>query len=185
MSHQDSTTCVEYRPITGSPGYRVGDDGSVWSCVRRGAARVKIGTTWHRLGVTLNEFGYQWLRIGGARKKIRKVHHLVLEAFVGPCPPGLVCRHLDGNPANNRLKNICWGTRKENMEDMIRHGRSARGIKNGQSKLTEAKVHKALALVASGLSQAEVGRRLGVHQCMICRIVNRKRWKWLTHKITQ
>jgi HNH endonuclease/NUMOD4 motif len=31
-----------------------------------------------------------------------RVHRLVLEAFVGPCPPGQECRHLNGNPSDNR-----------------------------------------------------------------------------------
>jgi hypothetical protein len=29
-----------------------------------------------------------------------------LEAFVGPRPPGLVCCHEDGDPANNRVENL-------------------------------------------------------------------------------
>ena len=50
------------------------------------------------------------------------VHTLVLEAFVGPRPEGLVCRHLDGDPLNNRLENLRWGTPEENSQDSIQHG---------------------------------------------------------------
>jgi HNH endonuclease/NUMOD4 motif len=50
------------------------------------------------------------------------VHDLVLRAFIGLPPPFMECRHLDGNPANNKLENLCWGTRSENMQDVKYHG---------------------------------------------------------------
>ncbi len=67
------------------------------------------------------------------------VHRLVLAAFVGPCPEDMECRHLDGNPANNKLENLAWGTRKENQQDKSKH-RSIHGAKNGRAKLTDAQV---------------------------------------------
>ena len=53
----------------------------------------------------------------------RSVHHLVLEAFIGPCPPGLMARHADDDPTNNNLRNLSWGTRSYNSYDAIRNGR--------------------------------------------------------------
>lgn len=50
------------------------------------------------------------------------VHKLVLLAFVGPRPEGLECRHLNGVPADNRLENLRWGTRRENILDAVSHG---------------------------------------------------------------
>jgi hypothetical protein len=50
------------------------------------------------------------------------VHHLVLGAFVGPCPPGKEGCHWDDNPANNYPDNLRWGTRSENMLDRDRNG---------------------------------------------------------------
>lgn len=57
-----------------------------------------------------------------ARKRTVAVHALVLEAFVGPRPDGLECLHGDGDPTNNRLDNLRWGTRSENNLDAVRHG---------------------------------------------------------------
>lgn len=56
------------------------------------------------------------------KREQRSVHHLVLEAFVGPCPEGLEALHGDGNPTNNDVGNLRWGTRQENVDDMMRHG---------------------------------------------------------------
>lgn len=52
----------------------------------------------------------------------RYVHHLVLEAFVGPRPHGMQCRHINGNSLDNRLKNLAWGTPSEDNYDRVRHG---------------------------------------------------------------
>ena len=49
------------------------------------------------------------------------VHHLVLEAFVGPRPEGHEARHLNGNCQDNRLKNLQWGTPEENAADKVKH----------------------------------------------------------------
>jgi hypothetical protein len=58
----------------------------------------------------------------GERKKIL-VHRLVLKTFMGKCPNKMECRHLDGNPRNNRLDNLKWGTKNENTKDSIEHKR--------------------------------------------------------------
>jgi hypothetical protein len=64
------------------------------------------------------------------------IHRLVLLAFVGPCPDGMECRHLDGNHQNNKLKNLKWGTSSENRRDAMKHGtwRPVKGPDNSGSK---------------------------------------------------
>lgn len=61
------------------------------------------------------------LTVSLGRRNSRMVHQLVLAAFAGPCPPGLEVLHRDGNPANNRLDNLRYGTRSENLEDIFYH----------------------------------------------------------------
>ena len=51
------------------------------------------------------------------------VHRIILETFVGKRPPGLQCRHLDDDPRNNRLSNLCWGTRQQNHMDRLRNNK--------------------------------------------------------------
>jgi len=50
------------------------------------------------------------------------VHLLVLTAFAGTRPEGLMARHLDGDKKNNRAGNLAWGTQSENEQDKLRHG---------------------------------------------------------------
>lgn len=63
----------------------------------------------------------------------RLVHRLVLEAFAGPATEVAAwCRHLDDNPANNRLSNLRWGTPNENLEDSYRNGKRSRCPSSGR-----------------------------------------------------
>lgn len=61
--------------------------------------------------------------------KTRKIHQLVLEAFVGPCPEGMECRHDNDIPDDNRRSNLRWGTRSENHRDRVRNGIHHQAIK--------------------------------------------------------
>lgn len=60
----------------------------------------------------------------GERFSVR-IHVLVLEAFRGPRPAGLIACHNDGNVDNNCLSNLRWDTHQANTFDAIRHGRKA------------------------------------------------------------
>ena len=60
-------------------------------------------------------------RIHGSRHH-SYVHHLVLEAFVGPRPAGMMGLHWDDDHSNNHLENLRWGTRSDNTKDSVRNG---------------------------------------------------------------
>lgn len=50
------------------------------------------------------------------------VHRLVMAAFVGPCPDGMEVCHSNGDPSDNRLSNLRYGTRSDNIRDSVMHG---------------------------------------------------------------
>jgi len=61
--------------------------------------------------------GHLYLRLN---KKTRQVHHLIIEAFGTPKEhPSHEVRHLNGVPSDNRIDNLEWGTRKQNIFDYI------------------------------------------------------------------
>lgn len=73
---------------------------------------------------SVGEHGHLFLYLYKNKKANRiSVHTAVLLAFVGPKPPGCICLHGDGEPYNNNVSNLKWGTHKENSEDARRHGR--------------------------------------------------------------
>jgi hypothetical protein len=57
------------------------------------------------------------------------VHKLVLISFIGAALEGYECLHRNGVPDDNRLDNLHWGTRSENMKDAYAHGARDR-VKN-------------------------------------------------------
>lgn len=58
----------------------------------------------------------------GSRGGMRRVHRVVLEAFVGPCPAGMEACHNDGDKTNNRSVNLRWDNKTSNSYDTVRHG---------------------------------------------------------------
>lgn len=95
-----------------------------------GLARKNRNESWRRLSGSVNSSGYVTARIGG---KTKLVHRLVVEAFDGAPPTDLHTdvRHLDSNKRNNALKNLGWGTRSENMKDVVEHKRSGASRETG------------------------------------------------------
>ena len=90
---------------------------------------------------TPTKHGYNFVGLcrNGVKKR-RPVHQLVMEAFVGPRPKGLVCCHNNGIHHDNRLENLRYDSMYENAMDRIKHGRSLPGEKCPAAKLTEKQV---------------------------------------------
>lgn len=109
------------------------------------------------------------------------VHRLVLLAFVGPAPEGTECRHLDGDGGNNRLENLTWGTRFENIADRKRLGEEnpARGERAGRSTLTEDNVRYIRREMVCGRSYAAIGRDIGATRNAVRNVAIGRCWGWL------
>jgi len=110
-------------------------------------------------------------------KHSMRVHKLVLTAFVGPCPAGMECRHLDSNPTNNHLSNLQWASHVTNEADKVPRGTAPIGVKHGQAKLNDEKVREIRELCARGWSYQKIGRHVGVNKSTIYRVIIGKYWK--------
>lgn len=101
----------EWRSIPDFPGYEVHYTGLV---------RNRSG---HHLSPRVRASGHlnvNLFRDGDAHHRF--IHRLVLESFVGPCPEGYISCHRDGDPANNYVDNLYWGTFSDNQLDQALHG---------------------------------------------------------------
>ncbi|QXN74668.1 HNH endonuclease [Mycobacterium phage JeTaime] len=123
-------TLERWLPIEGYEGcYEVSDQGRVRSLERLNArgARVRERILTPML-CGRPKYHMVALHRDGVRN-VRKVHHLVLEAFVGPRLGDVLCRHKNDIPTDNRLSNLAWGTGSENQHDSVRNGRHAQSRK--------------------------------------------------------
>ncbi len=178
MPEYDAT--VHYADVPGFPGYRVGTDGTVWSCWKRGNRPVVMGD-WKELKPTPVECGYRRINIYRNGERFHyQLHTLILETFVGPCSDGMVCRHFpDRNPANNRLDNLQWGTEVENNADRVVHGTTNRGERCGTAKLTSDDVRDIRRRRGLGESLKSLSLEYGISQGHISELASRKKWAHL------
>jgi hypothetical protein len=152
--------------------YEVSDGGEVfsWLSGRR-----------HKLSPRRHTKGYMTiaLRCSAGGKRTHYVHHLVLEAFVGPRPAGAVVRHLNGLEWDNRLVNLAYGTPEENQADRSLHGTDAKGENHANAKLDEPDVLRIRDLYAAGRSQSILAAEFRITPGHVSEIVNRKLWDHL------
>lgn len=101
------------------------------------------------------------------------VHRLVASAFLGPCPEGQEVRHLDGDPQNNRVENLAYGTRTENILDVMRTGQSWRG------SVTVPQVHEIRERLKNGQRAVDIAKDMGVSPASVYGIKQGRKFKWL------
>lgn len=149
-------------------GYLVSSFGRVWSTK---TSRMRAP------GATGRRRDYLFVPLVDAGVRVnRYVHRLVLEAFVGPCPAGHQCAHLDGDPSNNRVANLAWVTPAENNQHKVGHGTQRRGARVVGSKLTEADVVEARAARRRGDRVATIAERFGLDRGAMGLVLRGRRW---------
>lgn len=156
---------MELFEIPGFPDFKITRTGKVWSITNKKWLKVRLWVGY--LCVNLcNKVGYTQ----------RHLHRLLLETFVEPCPPGMECRHLDGDPLNNNLENLKWGTHYENVQDTVLHNTFTRGEKNG--KLVNNQVVEIRRLWSTGVAnQIMLAKQFGVSNAAIHNLVKYKTYR--------
>jgi hypothetical protein len=172
MSDFYSTPPIDSRPIPGHPGYAILDGGELWSCWNN---RGRMTNVWHaRRPPKPDRKGYLRIELRG---KIRRyVHDLVLEVFVGLCPPGLEGCHNDGDPGNNFVTNLRWDTQENNQADKIKHGRFTKGERVPGAVLKESDIPEIFHQYSLGLTHREIAEIFGINKWTIGSVLQRKSW---------
>lgn len=190
MSDHQVRVAEEWRPV---PGYEL-----LYSVSNRGHIRRDAPDTAGRAGYLLkpsvDRRGYHRiiLTLNGGQATLA-IHRLVLLAFIGKPPENKPeTRHLDGNPSNNVLDNLCWGDRLEQAEDMRRHGTTAVGDRHGTrtkpesvprgssrafAKLTETQVIEIRKSLSEGQTLKSIASRYKVDSQTIANIRDGKLWR--------
>lgn len=100
------------------------------------------------------------------------VHQLVMLTFIGPAPEGCEVCHNDGNPKNNALENLRYGTRSDNIKDVILQGGRWR-------KLNADDVREIREMLKKGYTGTEIARIFSVSTNCISSIKTGRTFGWL------
>ena len=140
--------------------YEVSDQGRVRSFARYKSGRI--------LRPGRMPQGHMSVALG--RGNSQCVHKLVLLTFVGPAPDRHECCHNNGDPSDNRLENLRWGTRSENNIDAVQHQR--RGKLSAEDVRA---IRQALATGRRGIGK-ELAGAYGVHESSISALKVRRHY---------
>ena len=175
---------IEERPIPSHPGYAATSDGHIISL-----AKISLrGYRLKRKEVSPSRQHKGYLLVNCGSRTRYRVHRLVLEAFIGPCPDGMECCHNNGNKQDNCIENLRWDTRKANSRDSVKHGvcplsgtkvRRVRGTDSPMAKLTDSDVLQIRYLARTGVRNIDLAKGYGVVRHTISNIVHRRAWKHL------
>lgn len=162
MSQDTSTQNEEWLPVPGyGDSYAVSSYGKVRSIDRcsvdkSGRSRTIKGKI---LKPALHQAGYPYVSLYRNNKPAKRcIHQIVLEAFVGPRPTGMEACHIDGDPTNNHVSNLRWGSPSSNNYDRVRHG-----THNQKSKTHCPRGHR----LGAPNNRASYEKR-GYRECLSC-----------------
>jgi len=144
--------------------YAVDVFGNVWS---------KSTGDWKELKTQVTS-GYERLTLRKDDKDVnRTVHRLAAAAFYdGPTDELDVVRHLDGDPLNNAVENLDWGTYKQNWKDRKYHGNGIHS-EHHNAKLT---MEKAGQIRESDKTVTQIADEFGLDRKTVRRVLNEETW---------
>ncbi len=119
-------------------------------------------------------------RYGNFTVNIRtiQVHRYSYELTYGKIPEGVnVCHKCDNKLCVNP-KHLFLGTQKDNMEDMVKKGRSLKGEKNNSSKLTDKDIIEIIEMYKNkSIPVKTISQKYNVNYQTIREICRGLRWK--------
>lgn len=174
----------EWRPVFRYEGlYEVSSRGRVkslgrWKKIHNGG---RFFVKEHQVALCPIRGGYVsaalWKNGRGAN---RPVHQLVLEAWKGPRPVGMVSCHNDGIRTNNAPKNLRWDTIASNSADVDKHGNRYKGAGHHSARLNDTDVRKIKRRLAKGDYQYVIAKDYGISQPAVGKINRGLSWKHVT-----
>lgn len=103
-------------------------------------------------------------------------HRFSHELHNGPIPEGMYVCHSCDNPPCVNPAHLFLGTNADNLEDMVRKGRSLAGSKNKNARLAENDIRDIRGSYRMRKGP-ELAKKYGVADCTIRDIVRGRRWR--------
>jgi hypothetical protein len=109
-------------------------------------------------------------------KRYKRLHIVMLEAFVGPRPKGLLGLHKNDVKTDNSLENLYYGTPTRNVLDRAQNGKGAENSLINRGILDENDIDAIRRLRIEGWSNKDLADVYCVHPNTISLIVREKYW---------
>lgn len=175
-----------WRALIVSPRHEISNFGRLRSWVLWGARSKQARAVTPRImRLRVDRAGYLRVCIVvNDKKRLFGIHKLVLDAFVGQCPSGLQARHINGNPADNRVENLGWCTSKENHADrrthgtMVGRGTGGKGMRN-PGAVKDLEIIKQVLRTKGTASGRQVASDFGLEHKTVYKIWNGEHWTQL------
>ena len=107
-------------------------------------------------------------------KRPMMLHRFIYEYYVGEIEEGLILRHTCDNNMCINPDHLLTGTHQDNIDDMVKRGRNAKGERNGNAILKDEEVYQIRELYnAKRYNQTEIGLIYGVSQKQVSNIVRK------------
>lgn len=100
------------------------------------------------------------------------VHQLVMKTFAGEPPAGMEVLHINGNSSDNRLSNLRYGTRTENILDVYKLGGVWR-------KLSIEDVYQIRFEILCGLTGKDISKKHNISESTVSCIKRGDTFSWL------
>ncbi len=170
------------------PGYAASYDyvrAYVWCCRKRnGKHPSSIGREWREIKQSPNMGGYLKVSLYRDRKiTVMLVHQIIGSLFLGQRPKRLITRHGIAGRHCNLPSNLCYGTHRQNSQDMVDHGCSLKGSRNPFSKLNERRVTKIILDWNAGAEMIPLAKEHSVTHGAIWNIIKGNAWAHVVKKI--
>lgn len=106
----------------------------------------------------------------------RLIHRLVLEAFVRGPSGDEEARHRNGDKTDNRIANLSWGSKAENMQDASRHGTAGARMKQ-RAQIDPAVIEAIRSRRAAGALLTDLAADYGIDRRKVCAIAKGRIYK--------